>query len=177
MNPDEIEIDLDSDDELDLRVPSDGLTQQDSAQDQFDADFAAANGKHREMKARRDASTGNVTGEPGEEERRNNSSELRKFVDDRSAKWSLKTVDGRNFLHYLAYKDLRRDSAPKWLMQLAILSRPELMRDMDSKKRTPLTGMQHEVGIRKQANVPSLTTVYSFYCGKKCTFLPDRRQS
>lgn len=148
MNAEHIEIDSDSDDELDLRVPNDGLTRQDLAQAQFDEDFSAANEKHQEMKARSGPQAGNGHEDSSEESKRKKT-EIGVFAKDRGAKWSSTTFEGRNFLHYLAYKDLRRDPAPKWLIQLAILSRPELMREMDSKRRTPLTGMHQDNDIHK----------------------------
>lgn len=151
MYAEQIEINLDSDDEPD-RGPGDGSTRQDLAQAQFDEDFAAANEKHREMKARKGARAGNGDEESSEESRRKQT-DIGIFAKDRGAKWSCTTFEGRNFLHYLAYKDPRRDPAPKWLIQLAILSRPELMREMDSKRRTPLTGMQHDNDIHKWINI------------------------
>lgn len=140
MNPDQIDIDSDSDDELDLRVHSASLAQQDTVQLQFDEDFAAAKEKQRQVSASKDFSTENGSGEPNDEAKKNRASDYGRFANERRAKWNLATFDGRNFMHYLAYKDTRRDPAPKWLIQSAILSRPELMAQMDSKRRTPLTG-------------------------------------
>lgn len=140
MDTYQIDIDSDSDDELELRVHSTSLTQHDAVQLQFDGDLADAKEKNRQMSARKAALTGNGNAEPSDEAKKNRATDYGRFVKERCANWNSTTFEGRNFLHYLAYKDSRRDPPPKWLIQTAIASRPELMCAMDSKKRTPLTG-------------------------------------
>lgn len=76
-----------------------------------------------------------------DEERRINNEHFTKFGQERKSMWHCKTLDGRNFLHYLAYQPWSRSSSyPLWLITLAILQRPELMGALDNKRRTPLTG-------------------------------------
>lgn len=146
MDAYQIDIDSDSDDELGLRVPNTSLSQQDvvqlQVQLQFDKDFADAKEKHEQMSVRKAALTENGNAEPNDEAKKSIATDYGKFVKERCANWNSTTFEGRNFLHYLAYKDSRLEPPPKWLIQSAIASRPELMCAMDSKKRTPLTGGQ-----------------------------------
>lgn len=157
MDAYQIDIDSDSDDELGLRVPNTGLSQQDAVQLQFDQDLTDAKEKQRQMGARKAALTGHGNSEPNDEAKKNRATDYGRFVKERCANWNFTTFEGRNFLHYLAYKDSRRDPPPKWLIQTAIASRPELMCAMDSKKRTPLTGGQCLDNLNNKAQIATLT--------------------
>lgn len=62
------------------------------------------------------------------------------FVKIRQEGWKRQTEkERRNFLHVLAYYDHTQRPTLQWLMVRAILKLPELMRVLDSSKRTPLT--------------------------------------
>lgn len=157
MDAYQIDIDSDSDDELDLRVHNTNLTQQDAVQLQFDEDLADAKKKNEQMSEKKAALTGNGKAESNDEAKKSRATDYGKFVKERCANWNSTTSEGRNFLHHMAYKDYRREPPPKWLIQTAIASRPELMCAMDSKKRTPLTGRQYLNDLDNKAHVVILT--------------------
>lgn len=66
------------------------------------------------------------------------------FVEQRKGKWHQKTLEGRNFLHFLAYSQEKDRSRHQWITTWAIRQDPKLigrlMGEMDDESRTPLVG-------------------------------------
>lgn len=62
------------------------------------------------------------------------------FVNERVPTWNRVTLDGRNFLHHLAYYECSTTPpvSLRWLMARVMGRLPNLMGSMDMSKRTPL---------------------------------------